>query len=40
MSDMNQHETTGENMLLKTLIAHLAMFVLFYGTGLWAIKDL
>ncbi|MGC6535351.1 MAG: hypothetical protein ACON4V_07395 [Parvibaculales bacterium] len=40
MSDTKQHEPTGENMLLKTLIAHLVMFVIFYGTGLWAIKDL
>ena len=40
MSEENEDRPVPRHLLLKMVLGHLAMFVIFYLTGMWAISTL
>lgn len=40
MSHDPQGHPVPRYLLLKLLLVHIVMFIIFYSTGMWAIKDM
>ena len=40
MSEKHEDRPVSRHLLLKMVIGHLAMFVIFYLTGMWAISTM
>lgn len=40
MSDNHEDKSVPRHLLLKLVLGHLVMFVIFYATGMWAISGL